>query len=68
MQLGTVHERLLDRHDQHQLRPATAIRGGEGRERTRFVCGYLGCDARPFNSLLPALPPMLRVSRPSDGG
>ncbi|HYZ32227.1 MAG TPA: AraC family transcriptional regulator [Crenalkalicoccus sp.] len=27
----------------------------------RFVCGYLGCDARPFNPLLAALPRMLRV-------
>ncbi len=25
-------------------------------ERTRFVCGFLGCDARPFNPLLDALP------------
>jgi AraC-like DNA-binding protein len=48
--------------------PFTLIRGGEGQERTRFVCGYLGCDARPFNPLLAALPPMLRVSRPTDGG
>ena len=36
--------------------PFTLIRGGEGQERTRFVCGYLGCDARPFNPLLAALP------------
>jgi AraC-like DNA-binding protein len=25
-------------------------------DRTRFVCGFLGCDARPFNPLLAALP------------
>ena len=48
--------------------PFTLIRGGEGQERTRFVCGYLGCDARPFNPLLAALPPMLRVTRPTDAG
>jgi AraC-like DNA-binding protein len=29
--------------------------GGHG-ERTRFTCGYLGCDARPFNPVLQALP------------
>lgn len=28
----------------------------------RFVCGFLGCDARPFNPLLTALPPVFRVS------
>jgi AraC-like DNA-binding protein len=32
----------------------------------RFVCGYLGCDARPFNPLLEALPRMLRI--PGAGG
>ena len=46
--------------------PFTLIRGGEGNERTHFVCGYLGCDARPFNPLLAALPPMLCVRRPTD--
>ena len=25
-------------------------------ERTRFVCGFLGCDTRPFNPLLDSLP------------
>jgi AraC-like DNA-binding protein len=25
-------------------------------ERTRFACGYLGCDLRPFNPVLQALP------------
>lgn len=34
--------------------------GGEG-ESTRFVCGYLGCDARPFNPILNALPRMVHV-------
>jgi AraC-like DNA-binding protein len=27
----------------------------------RLVCGYLACDARPFNPLLDALPPMLKA-------
>src|SRR5262245_60719929 len=31
--------------------------GGSG-ELTRVVCGYLGCDARPFNPILNALPRM----------
>lgn len=29
---------------------------GGGGEQTRFACGYLGCDARPFNPVLQALP------------
>jgi len=39
---------------------------GEGTDRTRFVCGFLGCDAQPFDSLLDALPRMLRVQRADD--
>jgi len=31
--------------------PFALMHGGGGDERTRFVCGYLGCDARPFNPL-----------------
>ena len=34
--------------------------GGRG-EPARFVCGYLGCDAGPFNPLLGALPSMIVV-------
>ena len=34
--------------------------------RTRFVCGYLGCDAKPFNPILPALPQVLHA-RASEG-
>jgi len=35
--------------------------GPEGGERTRFVCGFLGCDPRPFDPLLDALPNVLHV-------
>ncbi len=34
---------------------------------TRFVCGYLGCDATPFNPLLDALPCQLLAKRPAEG-
>jgi AraC-like DNA-binding protein len=47
--------------------PFELIEGGGGDERTRFICGYLGCDARPFNPLLAALPDMLCVRKPADG-
>jgi AraC-like DNA-binding protein len=41
--------------------------GGTG-EKSRFVCGYLGFDARPFNPVLGALPSMLHVKGSSVGG
>ena len=34
---------------------------GGGSERTHLVCGFLGCDARPFNPLLDALPALLHI-------
>ena len=36
--------------------------GGGGPERARIVCCFLGCDERPFNPLLGALPPVLHLS------
>ncbi len=36
---------------------------GTGRpDAARIVCGFLGCDARPFNPLLTALPRVIRIS------
>lgn len=39
----------------------TATLDGGGEELTTLVCGYLGCDARPFNPLLASMPRMLRL-------
>jgi AraC-like DNA-binding protein len=36
--------------------------GGGGDERARVVCGFLGCDERPYNPLLTALPAMIHLS------
>ena len=36
------------------------IRHGGGGERTRVVCGFLGCDRLESNPLIDSLPPMLR--------
>ena len=49
-----------------QMRP-TVSEGGGGAESSRYVCGYLGCDAHPFNPLLAALPPLVHV-RQAVGG
>ena len=37
--------------------------GGGGSERMGAVCGFLGCDVRPFNPLLATLPRLLLVKR-----
>ncbi len=34
---------------------------GQGKPVTSFVCGFLGCDRRPFNPLLAALPHQLHM-------
>jgi len=36
---------------------------GGGPERAKLICGFLGCDARPFNPLLATLPRLLHVRR-----
>ena len=41
--------------------------GGHG-EQARFVCGFFGCDARPYNPVLEALPRILHVKRSSAAG
>lgn len=40
--------------------------GGNG-ESARFVCGYFGSDAQPFNPILDALPRQLHVRRSTSG-
>lgn len=47
--------------------PFSVLHGGGGPDRTHFICGYLGCDATPFNPLLSALPDMLCARKPPDG-
>ncbi|HKH27876.1 MAG TPA: cupin domain-containing protein, partial [Sphingomicrobium sp.] len=41
--------------------PSTVIEGGDGPRRSQFICGFLGCDLRPFNPVLSALPRLLHV-------
>jgi hypothetical protein len=41
--------------------PSTVFEGGNGPRTTQFVCGFLGCDLRPFNPVLSTLPRLLRV-------
>jgi AraC-like DNA-binding protein len=41
--------------------------GGGGPDRARLVCGFLGCDERPFNPLLTALPPVIHLPASGEG-
>lgn len=43
--------------------PLVVKEGGGGPGGARFVCGYLGCDVRPFNPVLATLPRLLHVRR-----
>jgi len=48
--------------------PLIVQMGGGAAETTHLVCGYLGCDARPFNPLLVHLPRVIHVRRRDGDG
>jgi AraC-like DNA-binding protein len=56
-----MYYRPIDTHLPFQL-----IHGGGGEPRTRFICGFLGCDTKPFNPLMGALPAFIHA-RTSEG-
>ena len=47
--------------------PDTVVLGNQGDPVTTFVCGFLGCDRRPFNPLLAALPRLLHFRGMAEG-
>ena len=49
----------------HQL-PSILRYGSSGPADVNLVCGFLGCDARPFNPLLVTLPRLIHVRASSD--
>jgi AraC-like DNA-binding protein len=48
--------------------PSTVFEGGNGPGTTQFICGFLGCDLRPFNPILSALPRLLHVRLATEPG
>ncbi len=44
--------------------PPVVVDGGGGPQRNRIICGFLGCERQPRNSLLGSLPRLLRVPAP----
>jgi AraC-like DNA-binding protein len=43
--------------------PSVVTEDGGGSNKTQFICGFLGCDLRPFNPVLAALPKMIHIRR-----
>jgi len=43
--------------------PGVVVEGGGGPDRAKVICGFLGCDIRPFNPVLEALPGLVHIRR-----
>src|SRR5690606_36317352 len=48
--------------------PFVVLKGGGGPPTATTICGFLGCDARPFNPILASLPRMLLMRSPRSDG
>lgn len=46
--------------------PSVVYEDGGAGPPTKFICGFLGCDLRPFNPVLAALPPMIHLRAPTN--
>lgn len=64
---GLHDQATLERAHASRLPIAVRIDGGQ-EQRTEVICGFLGCDARPFNPLLATLPRVLHVPRGASDG
>jgi AraC-like DNA-binding protein len=63
MRADPVAPDALDAVTASQL-PFSLNYGGDGPASAKLVCGYLACDARPFNPLLENLPPVIKAGDP----
>jgi AraC-like DNA-binding protein len=54
--------RLHSVRDTPERHPNTVQLGPAGARETMFVCGFLGCDVRPYNPLLASLPPQMHLT------
>lgn len=46
--------------------PFEVVEGGGESTSTKVICGFLGCDVRPFNPILAALPRLVRIRAPTE--
>jgi AraC-like DNA-binding protein len=60
-------EMSMYRRPEHGRLPARISVGTDDGAPAHFVCGFLGCDSRPYNPLLTALPRVIRVSDHASG-
>jgi AraC-like DNA-binding protein len=63
---GPFAREPMDQAQTTRLPVSVRIDGG-GPDRSELICGFLGCDARPFNPLLATLPRVLHVPRAAAG-
>jgi AraC-like DNA-binding protein len=62
-----IPDRALYRQPTSGQLPFSISMGGAQSDPAHIVCGFLGCDARPFNPLLTALPRVITVSDRAGG-
>jgi AraC-like DNA-binding protein len=60
MRAEAVSAEALDAATSGRL-PFFLTYGGNGPASTKLVCGFLACDAQPFNPLLDNLPPVIKI-------
>src|SRR5262245_46769024 len=60
-------EMSLYRMPENGRLPSRISVGTESGEPAHFVCGFLGCDSRPYNPLLTALPRVIHVNDHASG-
>ena len=58
---------LYRRPESGGVLPSKILMGADHGESAHFVCGFLGCDSRPYNPLLTALPRVIHVSNQTSG-
>ena len=58
---GELDLNIFKREEASAQIPLVLNLDGGGTERAHVVCGFLGCDSRPFNPLLESLPRILHV-------
>lgn len=58
----------LFRRDAHPRLPVRISQGQGGDPKAHLICGFLGCDSRPFNPLLETLPPVMLLRADSGAG
>jgi AraC-like DNA-binding protein len=60
-------EMSMYRRPDSGLLPSKISVGTANGEPTHFVCGFLGCDSRPYNPLLTALPRVIHIKDVASG-